>query len=106
MQRATDSAVDAIQKITQMIEAIDETAGQIATTVEQQSAVVSEISQNSQYAVGKVRTVADTIGDVATGASESSSAVGEIQSASAELAKQAQVLSDDVNAFVESVVRG
>jgi methyl-accepting chemotaxis protein len=106
MQSATDSAVTAIHSISQTITLIDETAGNIAATVEQQSSVVGEISSNSQHAVMSVRTVADTIGEVASGASESSAAVTQIQSASGELAKQAQILSDDVNKFVESVVNG
>ncbi|NVJ91676.1 MAG: chemotaxis protein [Methylocystaceae bacterium] len=104
MQTATDSAVSAIHEISDSITQIDETAGHIAATVQQQSAVVGEISSNSQHAVTEVRTVADTIGEVAVGASESSAAVTQIQSASSELAKQAQLLSDDVNSFVTSVV--
>jgi methyl-accepting chemotaxis protein len=104
MKSATDSAVEAIYAISQSIEDIDATAGDIAATVEQQSAVVKEISANSQYAVSEVSTVAATIGEVADGASESSSAVTEIRAAASELAQQSQSLSGDVGGFVDQVM--
>lgn len=104
MKTATQSAVDAIHEINQAIKDIDASTSDIAATVEQQSAVVGEISNNSRYAVSEVSTVASTIHQVADGASESSSAVTQIRSAAGELAMQSQALSDDVGGFVDSVV--
>ena len=81
-QEATASIVDARGVIDQL----SEIASGIATAVEEQTAVTSDISQNMQTASKGVSTVTEAIGDIAKGAGEIDTALGELKVDAAKVA--------------------
>ncbi len=105
MQTATKEAVSAIGGIGESIDEIDETGTAIAGAIEEQNAVVNEISSNIQQAVEGVRTVAETIREVASGAESTNSSVAGINDAAGDLQQRAANLNRDVDQFIDSVTQ-
>ena len=103
MQEATGGTVESIKGISATIGEISEIASAIASAVEEQSAATKEISRNVQEAATGTQEVTSNITSVNEAAQESGKSAAEVLSASGELAKQGEVLGEEVNKFLEAV---
>ena len=103
MQGATDDAVQAIQKITETITAINEVSTVIASAVEEQGAATQEIARNVQEAADGTGQVSSNIVGVNQAAAETGTAAGHVLTSAAELGKQAETLRDDVDKFLANI---
>jgi methyl-accepting chemotaxis protein len=103
IQGSTRESVDAIKLISKTIGEIDEIATTVASAVEEQGAATQEISRNVQQAAKGTQEVSSNIAGVTQGASETGSAATQVLAASGELAKQAEMLREQVDAFVAKV---
>jgi len=100
VQGSTNSAVAAIQGISQTIAKVDEVTAAIASAVEEQGAATQEISSSVQKAAAGTQEVSSSINSVTESASESDSASNAVLNASQELSKQAESLREQVATFV------
>ncbi len=103
MQGATDGAVQAIQKITETITAINDVSTSIASAVEEQAAATQEIARNVQEAARGTGQVSTIITDVSQAASETGTAAGQVLTSADELGKQAETLRGNVNDFLAKI---
>lgn len=103
IQASTSEAVQAIQGIGSTIGEIGEIATSVATAVEEQGSATREIAGSVQQAAAGTQEVSSNITQVTQAASENQSASGQMLDAAKELAKQGDVLRNEVNSFLESV---
>src|SRR5690606_8403400 len=103
IQQATRDAVDAIQAIGETIGRINEIATTIASAVEEQGAATQEIARNVQQAAAGTQEVSSNIAGVTQAAGDTGSAASQMLAASGELARQGDVLSDEVGKFLQAV---
>ncbi|MFQ5451218.1 MAG: methyl-accepting chemotaxis protein [Nitrospinaceae bacterium] len=99
IQSDTHSSVDAIGKISAVINKINDIANTIASAVEEQTATTAEIGRNvSETARGSAE-ISNNISGVAQAAQETSSGVGQTQEAANELSRMASNLQTLVSRF-------
>ena len=103
IQAATKEVVEAIRDISATIEELSTIATAIASAVEEQGAATSEIARNVQQTSEAAREVAAGISGVSQVAGETGAAAGQVLNAAADLSKQAEQLSGEVNNFVAGV---
>ena len=103
VQTATQSAVGAIDRITQTIGNINEISSGIAAAVEQQGGATQEIARNVEQASGGTQEVSSNINGVTEAASRTDQTANEILSATKELSQQAKTLSGEVEQFLVAV---
>jgi methyl-accepting chemotaxis protein len=103
MQGATNAAVQAIQKITETIDAINKVSTNIASAVEEQSAATREIARNVQEAAEGTGQVSSNIVGVNRAAGETGVAAGHVLNSAEELGKQAQTLRAEVGSFLANI---
>lgn len=103
IQTATGEAVGAIEGISTVIGQINEIATAISSAVEQQGSATREIAGNVQQAATGTQEVNTNIVQVSQAASETGASAGQVLGAADELAKQGDVLRNQVNDFLESV---
>ncbi|MDW3205156.1 MAG: methyl-accepting chemotaxis protein [Alphaproteobacteria bacterium] len=103
MQTATGTAVDAIERISSVIEEVRAIAGTISVAVEQQGAATQEIARNVQEAAQGTRAVSDTVVEVSHSARETGRSAEEVLQAAQELARQAETLRSSVDTFLETM---
>jgi methyl-accepting chemotaxis protein len=103
IQTATKEAVEAIRGISATIEEVSAIATAIASAVEEQGAATSEIARNVQQTSQAAQEVTVGVSGVSQAASETGAAAGMVLTAAADLSKQAEQLSSEVNAFVAGV---
>jgi methyl-accepting chemotaxis protein len=106
MRQATHQAVSAVQTIGTMIHDINDNATGIASTTEQQSAAVAEMSRAIREVAADVQKVAGTIGEVAEIASTATDAADQVLVAAGDLAQRTVGMNDDIDAFVIRVCAG
>ncbi|MEH6402318.1 MAG: methyl-accepting chemotaxis protein [Sneathiella sp.] len=106
VQGSTNSAVSAIQGISQTIAKVDEVTAAIASAVEEQGAATQEISSSVQKAAVGTEEVSSSISSVTASASESDNASTAVLNASHELSKQAENLRTQVSTFVKNAKSG
>lgn len=99
IQNDTDSAIDAIAQISEIIHSINNYQLTIASAVEEQTATTNEMSRSAAEAATGSSEIAANINGVAAVVEESTGAVANMDATIAKLAEQAQSLSDDVHAF-------
>jgi methyl-accepting chemotaxis protein len=75
----------------------------IASAVEEQSAATKEISRNAQQAASGTGQVSHSITAVTRAAQETGMASSQMLDAASELAKQSEILRDQVDKFLASV---
>ena len=100
MQGATNSTVESIQKITDVIKRISENATAISSAVEEQNSATLEISRNVQEASAGTQQVASNITEVRRAAEETGASSSEVLSAASELSKQSETLRTEVDDFI------
>ena len=103
MQRATRQSADAIDRIRGTVEEVSHIATTIAAAVEEQNAATSEITRSAQQAAAGTSLVDDSMAGVARVAESTSSASGQVLAASADLARHAGDLRQQVDAFLRRV---
>ena len=87
IQSDTASAVEAIGKIKEIIDRINELQSAIASAVEQQTATTNEIARNVSGAAQGTSEITTTIAEVASVAQQSSAAAGGTAAAAGDLAR-------------------
>ena len=103
MQQVATSAVGAIRNIGTTIAAINEVTTGIAAAVEQQGAATREIARNIQHAAGGTSEVSSNIIGVSTASAEAGSAASEVLDASGALRRDADILRDEIHAFLANI---
>jgi len=103
IQTSTAGAVEAIQRITAIINEVALIAGSIAAAVEQQGAATQEIARNVQQAAMATQDVTSNIGGVREAATATRSASQEVLGAAGVLSQQAEQLTAEVRNFVADV---
>ena len=99
IQGSTQEAVEAIGKISQVINQINDISNTIAAAVEEQSVTTNEISRNVAEAAKGVADISQNITGVAQTAQNTSSGASETQTAAAKLAQMAAELNSLVGQF-------
>ncbi|MDQ0346016.1 methyl-accepting chemotaxis protein [Ancylobacter vacuolatus] len=103
IQAATASSSTAIVVITDVIGQINNIAGTIAASVEQQGFATREIAQNVSRASQGTEQVASNILGINSAASDSTRAATQVQDAAAALAQQSRTLRAVMDGFLETV---
>jgi methyl-accepting chemotaxis protein len=103
MQAVTGASVTAVHTIAETIARIDQITTMIASAVEQQGAATMEIARNVQQASDGTAGVTSSISSVRQAASDSGAASSHVLTASSELARNAETLRGQVDAFVTKV---
>ncbi len=103
MRGATDSSVQAIDKIGQRINQIAEISTAIASAVEEQSSATGEIAGNVQEASRGTQEVSSNIAGVNTAAAETGQSAGQLLEAAGELSQQAEAMRAEVDTFLAGV---
>ncbi len=103
VQQATTESVEALHRISGIIEQINEVTGSIAAAVEEQSAATQEIARNVQEASSGVQEVSGTISQVNQSSSESGQAASRVNQAAVELSQQSEFLMSEVSSFVSRI---
>ncbi len=103
IQSATRDSVTSIQEITTTIHQISEIAATIAAAVEEQGAATQEIARNVQQAATGTQEVATNVVGVNDAAGETGGAASQVLTAAGALARQADALRVDVQAFLQEI---
>jgi methyl-accepting chemotaxis protein len=102
IQKDTDGAVSAIEKIRQIIHQINDSQNTIASAVEEQTATVNEVARNATEASKGSTEIAKSITTVSKGAETALLGAKQTQQAAEELSR----LASKLNAVVEAGTRG
>ena len=103
VKSASARTVDAMRTIIGQVADIDRSTADMADSVEQQSAATSEISRNAQQAAAGTVEVSHNVSGIQQAEAETSSATGNVKSAADDLARQADLLKAEVDAFLAEV---
>ncbi|WP_119169094.1 globin-coupled sensor protein [Algihabitans albus] len=103
MQSATGEAAESMASISEAIDRINEVSGSIASAVEQQSAATREIARSTQEASLGSQDVSARIGTLETASSDTGAAAQAVVSAAGELSNDADLLSRQVDAFLQEI---
>ncbi len=103
VQQATTDSAEAIRDITKTIEQINEITGSIAAAVEEQSAATQEIARNVQEASASVQEVDQNIIQVNHASSEAGQSASQVNLSAQELSHQAEMLMNEVTAFITRI---
>lgn len=103
MQSATEEAAGSMTSISDAIDRINEVSGSIASAVEEQSAATREIARSTQEASAGTQDVSARMVTLETASSETGSAAQVVVSAAGELSKDAERLSQQVDAFLQEI---
>jgi methyl-accepting chemotaxis protein len=103
MQTVTESAVSAIRNISNTISEINEVTTAIAAAVEEQGAATREIARNIQHAAGGTSEVSTNIVGVSSASSQAGTAAGQVLTASGALRREADVLREEIDAFLSNI---
>ncbi len=103
VQNATQTTVEAIHSIADIIGQIDQIAATIATAVDAQGATTQEIARNVQAAAGGTRDVTGNIAGVTDTAGQTERAADQVLNAAAGLTAQSTLLRDQVDGFLANI---
>ena len=103
IQKASTSAVDVMNKISVLIDNIDEISRSISNAMEQQQAAVSEISRSAQDAATGAASVNESVQDLTRTTSETGECAQNVANASGSLSSESERLQTSVNAFLKDV---
>jgi methyl-accepting chemotaxis protein len=106
VQNATKEAVSAIAGIAGTIGQINEIAGSIAASVEEQGAATQEIARNVQQAAMGTTEVTSTIARVSATAQETGSVARDVLDAASNLSRNATAMGQAVDTFVRTIRAG
>ncbi|WP_445682405.1 methyl-accepting chemotaxis protein [Radicibacter daui] len=100
IQQATGGVVGAIDEIGTVIGEMSQIAGNIAGAVEQQGSAVEEVSRNVHDASRDTRAASDSIGAIDQTTRQTGDAARQIGEISADLARDAELLSSELKQFL------
>ena len=103
MQAMTAETVTAIKSIGHTIASLNEVASVISAAVEEQTAATNEIARNIEQAAAGTIVVSVNVNDVSEETSTTVETARRVLDAAIELAKQGDILRQDVALFVEQV---
>ncbi len=103
VQSSTESAVNAIGEIAEIMAEVKEITSSIASATEEQSAATGEISQNIQNAAQGTRGVADNVQSISGGINNTAKSAEQVQTASGELNIKASMLREHITQFLQDV---
>jgi methyl-accepting chemotaxis protein len=103
IQAATKEAVDAIRGISGIIEEVGSISISISAAVEEQGAATAEIARNVHQTAQAANDVTVNIGGVSQAATDTGAAAAQVLSAAADLSRQTEHLTREVNTFVAGV---
>ncbi|HVJ42271.1 MAG TPA: methyl-accepting chemotaxis protein [Dongiaceae bacterium] len=103
IQEASASSAEAIREIADTIRRVNEVSTAIASAVEEQGAATQEISRNVQQAAQGTSEVSSNIGNVTEAATETGHAAGDVLGAAGELARNGDVLRNEVENFLREI---
>ncbi|MEI6560369.1 MAG: hypothetical protein WCO00_18385, partial [Rhodospirillaceae bacterium] len=103
MQAMTAETVTAIKSIGHTIASLNEVAAVISAAVEEQTAATNEIARNIEQAAAGTIVVSVNVNDVSEETSTTVETARRVLDAALELAKQGDILRQDVALFVEQV---
>ena len=99
IQSTTTQAIEAIERISHVIDQINENQTTIAAAVEEQTATTSDISRSVSAVSSGSTNIAELIGGVAESAASTSSGAGATQRSADELAQLSEKIQDLVRLF-------
>ena len=97
---ATREAVDAVRAISTSINGLDESAGTIASAVEEQNAATSEISRNTAVTAEQTRAITQAINEVAKSMSGTDEAARQVEEYSTAMRGRFEEMRREVHAFL------
>jgi methyl-accepting chemotaxis protein len=103
MQAMTAGTVMAMRGIGTTISSLNQVAAVIASAVEEQTAATDEIARNIEQAAAGTMVVSINVNDVSTETSTTAETARRVLEAAADLARQGEILRNDVEVFVEQV---
>lgn len=103
MQSVTDQAVEAIRAIGNKIIQINDIAGDIAHSIEQQQFATAEIARNIHVAATSTHNVSSNVGDVTSAALDTKAASEQVLSTADKLAHEFVMLRHESHAFLGAV---
>jgi methyl-accepting chemotaxis protein len=103
IQAATGGAAEAIQSIFGTIRGVNQTSVAIATAVEQQSAATQEIARSIEYVTASATSMTGSMEQVQGAVQQNSSNAAEVKRTSSSLAADTDVMSTEVQEFLESL---
>jgi methyl-accepting chemotaxis protein len=103
IQTETKTAVSAIRGICETLRETKAVCSTIAAAVEEQSAATQEISRNVQEAATGTTQISKNVGGVTKAANDTGVAANQMLGAAADLAKQSDVLRNEVGKFLANV---
>ncbi|HVJ42273.1 MAG TPA: methyl-accepting chemotaxis protein [Dongiaceae bacterium] len=103
IQEASVSSAQAIREIANTIRRVNEVSTAIASAVEEQGAATQEISRNVQQAAHGTSEVSANIGNVTQAAAETGHAAGDVLHAAGDLARNGDVLRNEVDNFLRDI---
>ena len=99
IQEDSKNSIDAIGKISGIINNINDISNTIASAVEEQTATTAEMERNVQRAAKGSHEISQNIAGVALAATETTAGISHSQTATQELSRMADNLQDMVNKF-------
>jgi methyl-accepting chemotaxis protein len=103
IQTGTSNAVSAIENIGTTIAKMDEIASTIAAAVEEQTATTGEIAQNVQQVSAGTQETMTAMGEVKIATEDTGRVADEVQKAAKDLMSRSEMLSNNVNEFLEGI---
>ena len=103
MQTVTETAVSAIRNISGTIAEINEVTTAIAAAVEEQGAATREIARNIQHAASGTSEVSTNIVGVSSASAQAGTTANEVLTASDALRREADVLREEIDAFLTNI---
>jgi len=103
VQNSTSKAVEAIGRITQRMEGIDDCTSGIAASVQEQSTVTSDISRNVTCAADETKAIVTVLNDVAGATSQTQQSAQTVLAASGSVEEAAANLRSEVENFLAKV---
>jgi len=103
MQGTIDGAVQAINRIVEVIFKLNDMAATVASAVEQQTAATGEIGRNAAEAAKGTEEVSSNITGVTQAAESSAAGAAQVLSASGSLSEQAARLKNQIDRFINDV---
>ena len=103
IQTTTNSAVEAIRRISERINEMNGITTMVAAAVEEQQAATSEIARNVEQAAAGANEVSSNIGSVSSAAQVTGASAGEVLDSSVELGHKATSLQQEVSGFLTNV---
>ncbi len=101
VQSETNRAVEAIQKVTDVIARVQTINTQIAASVEEQDAATREIARTVQQSVSVTRDMSRTLDAVVTGMAETASLAQTVEGSANALTRQSEDLRQEVKSLLE-----